>query len=112
MKRLTYILFGVILLLSSCRTEGTRVCGVPVKGTPWELAAAIHDNGDGTFIPECVEVCADKAYINGWLNTNNTENTYRVEPYDDGLVPAQLVCDVRDGKVTHAWVDCEILDTK
>ena len=111
MKRLTYILFGVIFLLSSCNgDEGSRVCGVPMQGTPWEFAASIADNGDGSFVPESVEVYAEKAYIKGWLNTNETEEPYRVEPYDDGYVPARLVCDVENGKVKHAWVECEILD--
>lgn len=110
MKRLTYILFGVILLLSSCSgDEGSRVCGVKVHGTPWTLAASIADNGDGSFIPEQVEVYAEKAYIKGWLNTNETVEPYRVAPYDDGYIPAQLVCDVENGKVTHAWIDCEII---
>ena len=111
MNRLTYILFGIILLLSSCcGDERGRVCGVKVQGTPWELAASIADNGDGTFVPESVEVYADKAYIKGLVNTNETEEPYRVEPYDDGYVPAQLVCDVENGKVIHAWIDCEILE--
>lgn len=111
MNRLIHILFGIILLLSSCNgDEGSRVCGVKVQGTPWALAASVADKGDGTFVPESVEVYADKAYIKGWVNTNDTEEPYRVEPYDDGFVPAQLVCDVEKGKVTHAWIDCEILE--
>ena len=112
MKRSIYIL--LILLASSCarytQEDATLVCGVKVTGTPWELAASINDNGDGTFIPEKVDVYTDKAYIDGWFNTNVTDNPYTAEPYDDGFVPAQVVCDVKDGKVTHAIVYSEILD--
>lgn len=112
MKRLIYYIFlGMFLSLFSCTKEDTTlVCGVKVKGTPWELAAAINDNGDGTFVPEKVNVYTDKAYIDGWFNTNVTDNPYTAEPYDDGFVPAQVVCDVKDGMVTHAIVYCEILD--
>lgn len=112
MKRGIYIL--LILLASSCarytHEDATLVFGVKVTGTPWKLAAAINDNGDGTFIPEKVDVYTDKAYIDGWFNTNVTDNPYTAEPYDDGFVPAQVVCDVKDGKVTHAIVYSEILD--
>lgn len=113
MRRLTYILFGVILLLSSCSgDEGSRVCGVKVHGTPWALAASIADNGDGTFIPECVQVYKDKAYISGWFNTNATDKPFTEEPYDDGMFPAQVVCDVENGKVSHALMSCKLLNNE
>ena len=109
-----HIIAALTLLLSACSNcsekDGTFVCGVPVKGTAWELAASVADDGDGSFIPESVDVYQDKAYIKGWLNTNNTENEYREEPYDDGYLPAQIVCDIENGKVTHALVYCEILE--
>lgn len=108
-----HIFAAVTLLLSACSNcsekEKTMVCGVPVKGTAWELAASIANNGDGSFIPECVDVNQNKAYIQGWVNTNDTENEYRKEPYEDGYVPARIVCDIENGKVTHALVYCEIL---
>ena len=90
--------------------DATRVCGVPVKDTPWELAATVADHGEGGFVPECVEVYEDKAYIKGWLDTNGTTEPYRVAPYDDGYVPAEIICDVENGSVTHALLYCEILD--
>lgn len=100
--------------MSSCTRysaeDGTLVCGVQVKGTPWELAASINDNGDGTFIPECVQVYKDKAYINGWYNTNATDHPYKSEPYCDGFLPAEICCDIENGHVIHAGIYCEILD--
>ena len=110
------ILVMIIAFLSACSNysekDGTCVCGVPVKGTAWELAASVADNGDGSFIPEFVEVYEDKAYIKGWLDTNGTEEPYRELPYDDGYLPAEIVCDVENGSVTHALLYCEILDKK
>ena len=111
-----HFLFIVICATALCacvkysEQNATRVCGVPVKGTPWELAATVADHGEGGFVPECVEVYEDKAYIKGWLDTNGTNEPYRVAPYDDGLLPAQISCDVENGHVTHAVLYCEILD--
>lgn len=103
-----HIFAAVTLLLSACSNcsekEKTMVCGVPVKGTAWELAASIANNGDGSFIPECVDANKDKAYIKGWLNTNVTTRPYTTEPYDDGFLPAEVVCDIEKGTVTHALV--------
>lgn len=114
MRYKLHIIAAITLLLSACSNysekDGTLVCGVPVKGTAWELASSVADYGDGSFIPESVDVYQDKAYIKGWLNTNNTENEYREEPYDDGYLPAQIVCDIEKGKVTQASVYCEILE--
>ena len=80
---------------------------MPCTGTPWELAANIADNGDGSFHVESVEVYEQKAYIRGWLRTAEAS-----EPYDDGLVPAEVVCDLTNGKVTDAVLYCEILEAK
>ena len=88
--------------------NATRVCGVPVKGTPWELASTLASQREGGFVPECVEVYEDKAYIKGWLDTNGTNEPYRVAPYDDGLLPAEIWCDLSHGQVTHAGLYCEI----
>lgn len=90
--------------------DATRVCGVLVKGTPWELASTLASQREGGFVPECVEVYEDKAYIKGWLDTNGTTEPYRVAPYDDGLLPAEIVCDLANGQVTHAGLYCEIID--
>ena len=113
MKQVLYI-FLIATALCACNkyseTDATRVCGVPVKGTPWELAATVADHGEGGFVPECVEQYADKAYIKGWIDTNGCEKPYRELPYDDGFLPAQIVCDVENGSVTHASLYCEILD--
>ena len=75
--------FSIILLalfataLSGCgkysEQNATRVCGVPVKGTPWELAATVADHGEGGFVPECVEIYGTKAYIKGWIDTNGCQ---------------------------------------
>ena len=110
---LPIILFALALCACNRTTEqdATRVCGVPVKGTPWELASTLASQREGGFVPECVEVYADKAYIKGWLDTNGTTEPYRVAPYDDGLLPAEIVCDLANGQVTHAGFYCEILDT-
>ena len=112
--------FSIILLalfataLSGCgkysEQNATRVCGVPVKGTPWELAATVADHGEGGFVPESVLIFGDKAYIKGWIDTNGWDEPYREEPYDDGLLPAEIWCDVENGQVTHAGLYCEILD--
>ena len=115
MKQLFSILF-IALALSACKhyseADATRVCGVPVKGTPWELAATVAAHGEGGFVPECVTVYADKAYIKGWLDTNGTTEPYHVAPYDDGYVPAEIWCDLSNGQVTHAGLNCEILEAK
>ena len=98
------------MLSVACNRQRCAVCGVSVEGTPWELAAAIHDKGNGTFVPVSVEEYEDKAYIKGWLDTNGSEKPYRELPYDDGYVPAEIICDVENGSVTHALLYCEILD--
>ena len=77
----------LVLTLGAC-TQRVSVCGVPAKGTPWELAAAIHDHGDGTFVPVTVYEYTDKAYIEGYLMPSEQ--------------PAQLVCDLEKGKVVYA----------
>ena len=112
MKQLLYIFIATALCACARYTEqdATRVCGVPAIGTPWELASTLASQREGGFVPECVEVYGDKAYIKGWLDTNGTTEPYRVAPYDDGLLPAEVVCDLANGQVTHAAFYCEILD--
>ena len=111
---ISILLFATALCACNRYTEAdaTRVCGVPVKGTPWELAATVADHGEGGFVPECVHVDGNKAYIKGWLDTNGTTEPYRVAPYDDGIVPAEIWCDLSRGQVTHAGLFCELLEGK
>ena len=90
--RLVGFLIFVLTFFSSCGTRAT-VCGVSVQGTPWELAAAIHGSGNGSFVPVSVEEFTTKAYIHGYTLPDEQ--------------PAQVVCDVKEGKVVHAWVDRE-----
>ena len=99
------LLLLVILSFCCCQRNGKTICGVPCTGTPWELAAAISDKGDGSFLVESVEVYEQKAYIRGWLRTAEAS-----EPYDDGLVPAEVVCDLTNGKVTDAFLYSKFLD--
>ena len=113
MRKLILIIVALTALCACSKyseQNATRVCGVPVKGTPWELAATVADHGEGGFVPECVEVYGTKAYIKGYIDTNGWDEPYREVPYDDGFVPAQISCDVLDGHVTHALLYSEILD--
>ena len=115
MKFFLYTLLA-LLTLSACtkysEDNATLVCAIKVHGqTPWQLAADIADKGNQTFVPEEVNhITAQKAYIEGWYNTNITANPYREPPYDDGFLPAEVICDCKDGKVTHALIYCKILD--
>ena len=101
------LLFAVVLLaFCCCQRNGKEVCGVAVKNcTPHELAAAISDKGDGSFHVESVDVYEQKAYIRGWLRIAEAS-----EPYDDGLIPAEVVCDLTNGKVTDAFLYSKFLD--
>ena len=92
-------LIAFALLLISCASSSRpTVCGVPYTGcTPWQLAASIHDNGDGTFVPQCVDlVTTTKAYISGYLLPDEH--------------PATLICDLENGQVVCAVLHCETLD--
>ncbi len=86
------ILLVAFMAFCCCQRNGKEVCGVAVKGSPWELAAAISDKGDGSFHVESVDVYEAS------------------EPYDDGLVPAEVVCDLTNGKVTDAFLYSKFLD--
>ena len=117
MKSRTLILtaLSAFALLSCTRyteEDATLVCGVSVKGTPRQLAAAIPDAGDQPFFPEEVHCGNAKAYIYNWYNTRATDHPYTAQPYEDGLLPAMVVCDVQDGKIKNAFLFCEILDKK
>ena len=65
----------LVLLISGCQRQKDTICGVPVQGTLWQLAAAIADKGDGSFIPESVyRVNVDEAIIEGWLIDDESKN--------------------------------------
>ncbi len=91
------ILSIVCALVCACggakRTD--RVCGVPVDGcTPWGLAAAVADHGDGSFLPEQVQFCGEsKAYICGWSISSEQPDT--------------IICDLKEGKVVSAVIMSE-----
>lgn len=92
-------LCAVVLLCSACCHQSPQtICGVPVQGTPWQLAASIHDNGDGTFIVESVDLITEtKAYISGWLPPEES--------------PATLICDLTPtGEVCTAVLHCGTSD--
>ncbi len=93
-------LIAFALLLISCASSSRpTVCGVPVQGSPWQFAASIHDNGDGTFVPQCVDlVTTTKAYISGYLLSDEH--------------PAALICDLEHGQVVCAVIHCETLDNE
>ena len=78
------------MLSVACNRQRCTVCGVSVEGTPWELAAAIHDRGDGSFVPVSVDEYRTKAYIHGYTLPDEQ--------------PAQVVCDVKEGKVVWAEI--------
>ena len=80
----------ICMLSVACNRQRCTVCGVSVEGTPWELAAAIHDRGDGSFVPVSVDEYRTKAYIHGYTLPDEQ--------------PAQVVCDVKEGKVVWAEI--------
>ena len=81
----------LVLLISGCQRQKDTICGVPVQGTPWQLAAAIADKGDGSFIPESVyRVNVDEAIIEGWLINDESKN----RPF--------IWCKVKDNQVVSA----------
>lgn len=86
---ISFVVVGCALALSSCHRQQSYICGVPVKGTPWELATAIADHGDGTFIPGCVyRVYEDETFIEGW--------------YEEEEDPPYLWLQVKNGQVVKA----------
>ena len=89
MKILPKLLLIFIIIFASC-TKPHTICGVPVQGTPWELANTIYYSGDNTFIPTEVVIYETKAYINGYCITNSED------------IPASLVCDIENNKVINA----------
>ena len=92
-----------------CCTSSRRptICGVPVQGTPWQFAASIHDNGDGTFVPVSVDlVTTTKAYISGYLVPDALLDSLGNPLSADR--PATLICDLTpSGEVCGAAIHCE-----
>ena len=103
MRKLITILFATCCLMACHRTTQPQemVCGVPVKGTAWELTAAVADHGDGSFIPECVSLqLTTKTYVDGWIWIDA-----------DLQLPAELIIETDSlGQATHACVYCPELD--
>ncbi len=84
----------VVLAFCGCYHPTKTICGVPVQGTPWELAASVADYGDGTFMPESVLLAKeDEALIDGW-NGMNTDHPYE----------AFIHCKLRNNVVVEATI--------
>ena len=106
-------LIAFALLLISCASSSRpTICGVPVQGSPWQLAASIHDNGDGTFVPQCVDlVTTTKAYISGYLLSDVLTDSLGNPLSPDH--PATLICDLSPkGEVCGAVLHCETLENE
>lgn len=93
------MLFVPLFLCLSCTKPTKTICGVPVQGTPWELAAALYNRGvqeQPYFFPECVESATGiQAYIEGWYNSEEF-------PID---TQAEIVCDLDStGQVVNAAI--------
>ena len=109
MRRLLFIL-SLFVLCACTRVADDTLLGIRVEGTPWQFAASLADGEGSTFLPERVEVTAEKAYIHGWIDTRKMEESYTALPYEDGRVPATIICDVVDGQVRAAELQCEFLE--
>ena len=91
LRRAVYSVLCVLVCALCACTRKATVCGVPVEGSPWALAARIYDHGDRTFLPESVEFAGQsKAYIIGYSLPSEQPDT--------------IFCDLRDGEVVHAVV--------
>ena len=101
-----WLIIIIVSALCGCARKAV-ICGVPYSGcTPWQLAASIHDNGDGTFVPVSVDqITSTKAYISGYLLRDTTGALLPDE------LPATLICDLSEkGEVCSVALDCETLD--
>lgn len=100
MKKLVLLLV-LLLVFAGCNiTPRKYICGVPVEGSPWQLAASVADYGDGTFIPECVLLAKeDEALIEGW-NAVNTDHEYQ----------AFIHCKLRNNIVVEATIKTTLAD--
>jgi len=110
-RLLRFCLCLVAITLCCCTSRRPTICGVPVQGTPWQLAASIHDSGDGTFVPVSVDlVTATKAYVSGYLVPDALLDSLGNPLSADR--PATLICDLENGQVVCAVLHCETLDNK
>ena len=106
-----WLIIIIVSALCGCARKAV-ICGVPVQGTPWQLAASIHDNGDGTFVPQCVDlVTTTKAYISGYLLPDAlTDSLGNPLPTEQ---PATLICDLSEkGEVCSAVLHCETMNNE
>ena len=71
-------------------------------GSPWSFAASLHDQGDGSFLPAEVVILPHKAYIRGWFY--QPDSTRSDTSGGDGFQPAEVICDLDAGEVTHAFL--------
>ena len=98
-----WLIIIIVCALCGCARKAV-ICGVPYTGcTPLQLAASIHDNGDGTFIVESVDLITEtKAYISGYLLRDTTGALLPDE------LPATIICDLSEkGEVCGAAIHCE-----
>ena len=89
-------------ILAGCKPASDTLCGVPVTGSPWSFAASLHDQGDGSFLPAEVVILPHKAYIRGWFYQPDSARS--VTSGGDGFQPAEVICDLDAGEVTHAFL--------
>ena len=108
MKRLLFILS--LFALCACAPSRDTLLGIRVEGTPWQFAASLADGDGSPFLPERLEISAQKAYIHGWLDTRKMEESYTAAPYEDGRVPAVIICDIVDGRVRAANLQYKVKD--
>ena len=91
-----------LFILAGCKPASDTLCGVPVTGSPWSFAASLHDKGDGSFLPAEVVILPHKAYIRGWFYL--PDSTRSDTSGGDGFQPAEVICDLDAGEVTHAFL--------
>ena len=91
-----------LFILAGCKPVSDTLCGVPVTGSPWSFAASLHDQGDGSFLPAEVVILPHKAYIRGWFY--QPDSTRSDTSGGDGFQPAEVICDLDAGEVTHAFL--------
>ncbi len=90
--RCSSFLFLVSVLFAACTPRGEeQLCGVPIGGTPWQFIARFAEGNDTTFVPLCVSVSDEVAYVEGVL----------LEPEEKSVV---LVCTLKDGNVVRATI--------
>ena len=97
---------AVVLLCGACRPRAT-FGGVVVQGSPWSFAAALDEEGDGSFQPQCVERIYNMAVISGWYDTCATLPRGSVPADLDSYAPARIMCDLQFDRIVHIAVYCD-----